>query len=188
MDEDLEHILAFAKEHRWSDLGIYLVVLCRFVSNLPKAKYDWDECFSGAYDQFQEQITLCEEFQDDLFRIAATHINGGANSVDFKRFVWVSWEPFNKRADCVYGKNMKKHRYRLRCKALEGVPMEKHPEVLDEMSELHNFLIVLFSQVTTDEKTEELYTASVKVLTHWIASSNHFATYLTPKYFGQLEK
>ena len=74
----VEKVVIFAKSHQINDIGIYLSILCGFVSKLPKAKKEWDyhiqEGASRQGGRFDQQLALNELFQSDLIYTAACHI------------------------------------------------------------------------------------------------------------------
>ena len=158
---EIEKVVTFAKSHSLGDLGIYLSILCRFVSELPEAKKQWDNhvhegvgCRGG---RFEQQLLLSENFQSDLISIAARHIRKCVHLKDSRRFLWETWEPFNEVFDCIYERNMKSYRQKLRDMALEGIPKNVHSEHLQSLSRLHKFMIILWTQQSSDEMSEEMY-------------------------------
>ena len=157
----VDNAIIFARSHRLDDLGIYLSILCTFVSELPNAKKKWDchtheraGCQGGRFDL---QLRLSECFQSDLINTAAHHIGKLLDLKDGKRFLWETWDPFNDVFDCIYERNMKLHRRRLRSMALEGIPQNQHGEHLRSLSRLHKFMIILWTQQSSDEMSEEMY-------------------------------
>ncbi|EJK77888.1 hypothetical protein THAOC_00248, partial [Thalassiosira oceanica] len=165
LKEDLELILDFTKVHGlYADLGNILFILCKFVSDIPKAKIVWDTCKDEAKQQdtdFEEYFDLCDRFQQDLVIIAASHICGNENLSHhltiFRRLLWEYWDPFNIAMDCAYQRKMRDHRRSIRQDALRDVAKENQSEVLSHLSGLHKFLMVLVTQQLKDEKTERLY-------------------------------
>ena len=157
----VEKVVIFAKSHQINDIGIYLSILCGFVSKLPKAKKEWDyhiqEGASRQGGRFDQQLALNELFQSDLIYTAACHIGKCLDLKDGRRFLWETWDPFNCVFDCIYERNMQNYRRMQRNMALEGVPHNKHKEHLQYLSRLHKFMIMLWTQQSTDEMSEEIY-------------------------------
>jgi len=113
LEEDIEVVLEFAKEHKLEDLCIYLSVLCRFVSELPQAKDDWDESFKhpgSRMGRFEARIKLSDEFLSNLVHVTAKCIHGSSDFEHLKRILWETWPFFNPALDCVYSPRMKAHR------------------------------------------------------------------------------
>ena len=113
LEEDIEVVLEFAKEHKLEDLCIYLSVLCRFVSELPQAKDDWDESFKhpgSRMGRFEARIKLSDEFLSNLVHVTAKCIHGSSDFEHLKRILWETWLFFNPALDCVYSPRMKAHR------------------------------------------------------------------------------
>ena len=141
----VEKVVIFAKSHQINDIGIYLSILCGFVSKLPKAKEEWDyhiqEGASRQGGRFDQQLALNELFQSDLIYTAACHIGKCLDLKDGRRFLWETWDPFNCVFDCIYERNMQNYRRMQRNMALEGVPHNKHKEHLQSLSRLHKFMI-----------------------------------------------
>ena len=162
LSEDVvEKVIIFARSHRLNDLGIYLSILCGFVSELPKAKKEWDRHIQqGAGSQggrFDQQLVLSELFQSDLINTAVRHIGKCLDLKDGRRFLCETWDPFNNVFDCIYERNMQKYRRTQRKMALEGIPQNKHQEHLQSLSRLHKFMIILWTQQSSDEMSEEMY-------------------------------